>query len=60
MLSYRKKAAFIKLLLLDVDGVLTDGGIYYSDYGENLKRFNTLAGASLISALFSASTFPVE
>jgi 3-deoxy-D-manno-octulosonate 8-phosphate phosphatase (KDO 8-P phosphatase) len=47
MLSYIKKAAFIKLLLLDVDGVLTDGGIYYSDYGESLKRFNTLDGQGL-------------
>jgi len=47
MLSYIKKAASIKLLLLDVDGVLTDGGIYYSDHGENLKRFNTLDGQGL-------------
>jgi 3-deoxy-D-manno-octulosonate 8-phosphate phosphatase (KDO 8-P phosphatase) len=29
----------IKLLLLDVDGVLTDGGLYYSNSGEQLKRF---------------------
>jgi len=37
----------IKLLLLDVDGVLTDGGIFYSDTGENIKRFNTLDGQGL-------------
>ncbi len=37
----------IKLLLLDVDGVLTDGGIFYSESGENIKRFNTLDGQGL-------------
>ncbi len=30
----------IRLLLLDVDGVLTDGGLYYTDSGEEMKRFH--------------------
>jgi 3-deoxy-D-manno-octulosonate 8-phosphate phosphatase (KDO 8-P phosphatase) len=34
----------IKLLLTDVDGVLTDGGVYYSEQGEYLKRFNIRDG----------------
>jgi len=34
----------IKLLILDVDGVLTDGGIYFDDNGGELKRFNALDG----------------
>ncbi|HUX08750.1 MAG TPA: HAD-IIIA family hydrolase [Acidobacteriota bacterium] len=29
----------IKCLLLDVDGVLTDGGLYYSNSGEQFKKF---------------------
>jgi len=37
----------IKVLLLDVDGVLTDGGLFYSAQGETLKRFNTLDGHGL-------------
>ncbi len=37
----------IKVLLLDVDGVLTDGGLLYSAQGEALKRFNTLDGHGL-------------
>ncbi len=37
----------IKALLLDVDGVLTDGGLLYSAQGETLKRFNTLDGHGL-------------
>ncbi|ONI37594.1 acylneuraminate cytidylyltransferase [Candidatus Epulonipiscium fishelsonii] len=34
----------IKLLATDCDGVLTDGGMYYSSTGEELKKFNTLDG----------------
>ena len=37
-------AGQIKLLLLDVDGVLTDGKLYYSNSGEEMKAFNTLDG----------------
>lgn len=40
----QEKARQIKLLLLDVDGVLTDGRLYYSNSGEELKAFNTLDG----------------
>jgi 3-deoxy-D-manno-octulosonate 8-phosphate phosphatase (KDO 8-P phosphatase) len=38
----------IKLLLLDVDGVLTDGGIYYSGRGEVMKKFNTKDGYGIV------------
>jgi N-acylneuraminate cytidylyltransferase len=34
----------IKLFLSDVDGVLTDGGMYYSENGDELKKFNTRDG----------------
>lgn len=36
-----EKASFIKIFLSDVDGVLTDGGMYYSENGDELKKFNT-------------------
>lgn len=42
--SIEQKARKIKLLLSDSDGVLTDGGVYYSDRGEELKRFNIRDG----------------
>jgi 3-deoxy-D-manno-octulosonate 8-phosphate phosphatase (KDO 8-P phosphatase) len=42
--SIQQKARKIKLLLTDSDGVLTDGGVYYSDRGEELKRFNIRDG----------------
>ncbi len=34
----------IKLVLSDVDGVLTDAGMYYSEAGDELKKFNTRDG----------------
>lgn len=41
------RAQAVKVLLLDVDGVLTDGGLYFSEAGETLKRFHTLDGHGL-------------
>jgi len=37
----------IKLLAMDVDGVLTDGGMYYSENGDELKKFNTIDGKGI-------------
>ena len=37
----------VKLAFFDVDGVMTDGGILYSDEGETIKRFHTLDGLGL-------------
>lgn len=37
----------VRVVFLDVDGVLTDGGLYMSAQGETLKRFNTLDGHGL-------------
>jgi len=42
-----QKAKSIRLVFLDVDGVLTDGTIYYSSLGESLKPFNTLDGQGI-------------
>lgn len=38
------KAQGIKVAFFDVDGVLTDGGLLFSEAGETLKRFSTLDG----------------
>jgi len=37
----------IKLFLTDVDGVLTDAGMYYTEAGDELKKFNTRDGMGL-------------
>lgn len=51
----------VRLFAMDVDGVLTDAGMYYSESGEELKKFNTRDGmgikllqrAGLITALIT-------
>ena len=42
-----KAAANIELLCLDVDGVLTDGGIYLDDEGVETKRFHVRDGTGI-------------
>lgn len=42
--SVKKK---IKLFICDVDGTLTDGGMYYSESGDELKKFNTRDGMGI-------------
>ena len=41
------KLAKVKLLSLDVDGVLTDGGIYYTDTGDSFRKFNAKDGMGI-------------
>ncbi len=43
----KTKLKEIRLLLLDVDGVLTDGSITYTDAGEQVKSFNSKDGLGL-------------
>lgn len=57
----------IRMLLLDVDGVLTDGGLYYSADGIELKRFHAHDGYGVVRAhlhglrvgLISGRTTPI-
>lgn len=48
--SIARKVKRIKMLLLDVDGVLTDGGIYYSATGAEMKRFHAHDGYGVVRA----------
>jgi len=41
----------IKLIVLDVDGTLTDGGIYYDSQGNEMKRFDVKDGLGIKVAL---------
>lgn len=43
-MSISNLAKKIKLLILDVDGVMTDGGLYFDENGKEIKRFNALDG----------------
>ncbi|OCC14546.1 3-deoxy-D-manno-octulosonate 8-phosphate phosphatase [Dissulfuribacter thermophilus] len=42
-----KKASSIRLLISDVDGVLTDGTIVYTDSGQEIKSFSVLDGLGI-------------
>jgi 3-deoxy-D-manno-octulosonate 8-phosphate phosphatase (KDO 8-P phosphatase) len=42
--GYLSRAKLVRLAAFDVDGVMTDGGLYLSDSGEEFKRFNSLDG----------------
>lgn len=52
------RAQPVKVVFFDVDGVLTDGGLYFSEDGESLKRFSTLDGHG-IKLLRQAGITPV-
>jgi 3-deoxy-D-manno-octulosonate 8-phosphate phosphatase (KDO 8-P phosphatase) len=41
------RAQGVKVVFFDIDGVWTDGGIYFSESGETLKRFHTLDGQGI-------------
>lgn len=47
MLDIMNKAKAIKLLVTDVDGVLTDGSLYFGNSGEELKAFSILDGLGI-------------
>ena len=49
--AVRKKAQLIKLLLLDVDGVLTDGRIIMDDRGVETKQFDVRDGQGIVSLM---------
>jgi 3-deoxy-D-manno-octulosonate 8-phosphate phosphatase (KDO 8-P phosphatase) len=38
----------VRALIMDVDGVLTDGGLYYTENGDELKRFDVRDGQGLV------------
>ena len=43
----KEKIKKIKLIVTDVDGVLTDGGMYYSSKGDILKKFQAIDGMAV-------------
>jgi len=45
------RARQVRLLIVDVDGVLTDGGLFFDNNGEEYKRFSSLDGHGIRMAL---------
>lgn len=48
MRTVKQRAKRVKMLILDIDGVMTDGRIIYDDRGRSLKCFNVLDGMGLV------------
>lgn len=46
-LREEQRSKEIKLIIFDVDGVLTDAGIYYTENGDEIKKFNAKDGLSI-------------
>ncbi len=53
MLLDKKRVEQIKYLVIDVDGTMTDAGIYYDDHGNELKKFCTKDGAGFFAAHYA-------
>jgi YrbI family 3-deoxy-D-manno-octulosonate 8-phosphate phosphatase len=49
----------IELIVLDVDGVFTDGGMFYSSAGEELKKFNVKDGMAITRAIAKGHNFGI-
>lgn len=47
-MDLRDRARNIRLVVTDNDGVLTDGTVYYSERGEELKRYSMRDGAGIV------------
>lgn len=48
--AFARRARAIRLLVLDVDGVLTDGRLHYGSHGEEWKVFHVQDGLGLVAA----------
>jgi YrbI family 3-deoxy-D-manno-octulosonate 8-phosphate phosphatase len=44
----KEKLKKIRCLVLDVDGVMTDGGMYFTEQGDQFKKYNTKDGMALL------------
>lgn len=49
----------IKLIILDVDGTLTDGGIYYDSLGNEMKRFDVKDGLGIKVGIAAGLEFAI-
>ena len=55
--SLKEKLARIKLIITDIDGIFTDGGLYYSNSGEFIKKFNVKDGLGIALADLDVTSF---
>lgn len=49
----------IKLVILDIDGTMTDGGMYFSENGDQIKKYNTKDGLAIIDLVRKGLPFGI-
>lgn len=54
-----KDLSKLSLIVLDVDGTLTDGGVYISNSGDEFKKFNIKDGAGIVAAMKKGVDFMI-
>ena len=54
MQDIQTKAAAIRLVVFDVDGVLTDGSLYIGDDGQEYKAFHSKDGHGMVCLLYTS------
>lgn len=57
--SYKSRLKSLRVILLDVDGVLTDGGVYYTESGDEMKRFHSQDGYGIVRAQRAGMTLGI-
>lgn len=55
----QQKLAKIKLVILDVDGVMTDGGMFVTESGDHFKRFDTKDGRGIMNGIKAGYEFGI-
>lgn len=55
----RSKFKKIKFIILDVDGTMTDGGMYYSENGDQFKKYNTKDGMAIKREVMHGTKFGI-
>ncbi|MCG8575571.1 MAG: HAD hydrolase family protein [Flavobacteriales bacterium] len=53
------KAIDVQLVILDIDGTMTDGGMYFTENGDQIKKYNTKDGLAIISKVRTGLTFGI-
>jgi 3-deoxy-D-manno-octulosonate 8-phosphate phosphatase (KDO 8-P phosphatase) len=55
----QERLSRIKLLILDVDGVMTDGGMYFTENGDQFKKFDTKDGRGILNLVKKGFQFGI-
>lgn len=58
-LDLKRENQDIRLIILDIDGVMTDGGMYFTENGDQIKKYNTKDGMAIINLIKKGMQFGI-